>query len=78
MPALGCLWACCHLQQIEKESVSSLSPSVFAEACGGGGREEQKHLLEGGMHLGGLERPFPGCARKARHGCSLEPPSFNF
>ncbi|OBS80474.1 hypothetical protein A6R68_21323, partial [Neotoma lepida] len=37
-----------QLQQIEKESVSLLSPSVFAEACGGGGGEEQKHLLEGG------------------------------
>lgn len=45
MPVLLCLWALCHLQQIEKECVSLLLLSVFAEACWGGGREEQKHLL---------------------------------
>lgn len=36
MPVLGWSWAFCHLQQIEKESVSFLSPPMFAVACRGG------------------------------------------
>lgn len=83
MPALICLWAFCHLQQIEKQSVSLLSPSVFAEACGGGvggaetpagGRTfELRHSCPDD-----LERPFSRCVRKARHGSSLSIASSNF